>query len=438
MENLTDQLRIDALALPRESAISATQWKSFIGALGGWTLDGFDLSIFGLVLLPAMTELLPKSGYEVTVANIGFFGQLQVAIFLAGWGCSFIWGPIADRVGRVPALTLSILVYAVFTCCAGFSQDIWQLSGFRFLSAVGLGGEWAMAGTLVAETMPERLRPRFGGILHAGCYFGILCGSLVNYFVGINLGWRVMFYIGLLPALFVIYIRSQTAESGKWIKVSERTKKASFSAFLFKILQPPLRARTWVNVLLLFVALMGFWAGSQYLGTSILTLAAQQGIEKVVALKLATLGLGILSFFTIVGCLLAPWLADRIGRQHALIVTFILMIVGIAGGFGWAYYQNNMLLFFAFIPVLGLGGADFALFTIWLPEQFPTEVRATAFAFCTTISRFVAAAGTFLIGYAISSAHTIGWPLALTALPFFIGIGLAYLAPETRGQALPE
>jgi MFS family permease len=435
---MTDQLRLEALASSPDREISTKQWKSFIGALGGWTLDGFDLSIFGLVLLPAMTELLPKSGYEPNIANIGFFGQLQVAVFLAGWGCSFLWGPVADRIGRVPALTMSILVYAVFTCCAGFSQDIWQLSGFRFLSAVGLGGEWAMAGTLVAETMPERLRPRFGGILHAGCYFGILCGALVNYFIGISLGWRVMFYIGLLPALFVIYIRSQTTEPGKWVKVSDRTKNTGFADFLRKILSPPLRSRTWVNVLLLFVALMGFWAGSQYLGASILTLAAQQGIEKSTGLKLATLGLGILSLFTILGCLLTPWLADRIGRRHALAATFLLMIVGIAGGFGWAYYQNSMLLFFAFIPILGLGGADFALFTIWLPEQFPTDVRATAFAFCTTMSRFVAAAGTFLIGYAIASAHTIGWPLALTAVPFLLGLWLVYLAPETKGQALPD
>jgi MFS family permease len=436
---VSDQLRMEALASPpRESSISTQQWKTFAGALGGWMLDGFDLSIFGLVLLPAMTELLPKSGYVATAANIGFFGQMQVAIFLAGWGCSFVWGPIADRFGRVPALTLSILVYAVFTCLAGFSQDIWQLSAFRFLSAVGLGGEWAMAGTLVAETMPDRLRPRFGGILHAGCYFGILCGSIVNYFVGIDLGWRAMFYVGLLPALFVLYIRSQTVEPGRWVKVSDRTKKTGFLSFLAKILAPPLRARTWINVLLLFVGLMGFWAGSQYLGASILTLSAQQGIEKATALKLATFGLGLLSVFTIIGCLAAPWFANRIGRQNTLVVTFVLMIVGIGAGFGWAFYQNNMVLFFLFIPIMGLGGADFAMFTIWLPEQYPTEVRATAFAFCTTMSRFVAAAGTFAIGYAIASAHTIGWPLALTAVPFLVGIWLAYQAPETRGQVLPD
>lgn len=429
---------VQARAGQGESAITARQWKSFIGAFGGWMLDGFDLSIFGLVLLPAMTELLPKSGYEVSTGTIGFFGQLQVAIFLAGWGCSFIWGPLADRLGRVPALMFSILVYAVFTCLAGFSQNIWQLSLFRFVSAVGLGGEWSMAGTLVAETMPERLRPMFGGILHAGVYIGILLGAVVNYFVGIDLGWRWMFYIGILPALFVLYIRSQTQEPGRWIKVSDRTRRRTYLKFLVKILQAPYSKRTWINVALLFVALTGFWAGSQYLGTAILTLAGQQGIERPVALRLATFGLGALSVFTIVGCLIVPWLADRIGRQNALALTFLLMIIGIAGGFGWGYYTNSMVAFLAFIPILGLGGADFAMFTVWLPEQYPTEIRATAFAFCTTMSRFVAVAGTFVIGYAIASAHTIGWPLALTAVPFVFGLRLAYLAPETKGEVLPE
>src|ERR1700719_2546386 len=116
------------------SRITPNQWKSFIGAFGGWALDGFNVGIFGLVMAPAMRELLPKSGYQVNAATVGYFGQLGVAIFLAGWGCSFLWGPIADRVGRLPAMMYSIVVYAFLTCLAGFSQDIWQLSLFRFIA----------------------------------------------------------------------------------------------------------------------------------------------------------------------------------------------------------------------------------------------------------------------------------------------------------------
>ncbi len=417
--------------------ITANEWKGFVGAFGGWALDGFEISIFGLVMAPAMAELLPESGYQVSTATIAYFGQLGVAVFLAGWGTAFVWGPIADRFGRLPALMYSIMVYAVFTFLAGFSQNIWQLFLFRFIAAIGVGGEWAMAGTLVAETMPEHSRSKFGGLLHTGVYVGTLLGSLVYYTVGIQLGWRWMFYFGIAPALFVLYIRSQTKESRRWVRVAEGSRDVGYLTFLGKILRPPYRNRTWINVLLLFVALTGFWAGSQYLGTAILTLAVQGGTDNTGASRLAALGLALLSAFTIVGCLVAPWLADRFGRRSALAILFAVMAIGIVGGFGWGY-SASLAAFFAFIPILGIGGGDFALFTVWLPEQYPTEIRATAFAFCTTMSRFIAAAGTFLVGYAIAKAGTLGWPLALTGLPFLIGIWLCYLGPETKGQPLPQ
>jgi MFS family permease len=430
--------RVQPASVSGEVRISANQWKGFIGAFGGWTLDGFNMSIFGLVLAPAMAELLPKSGYAVTPQTVGYFGQLGVAIFLAGWGCSFIWGPLADRAGRVPAMMYSVLVYAVFTCLAGFSQNIWELFLFRFIAAVGIGGEWAMAGTLVAETMPERARPLFGGILHAGVFVGTLLGSVVNYAIGIHFGWRWMFYLGVVPAAFVLYIRSQTQEPARWVQISGEMRRTPYLEFLAKILRPPYRRRTWINVLLLFTALTGYWAGSQYLGAAIVTLSVQQGITRTTGLHLATLGLGLLSVLSIAGCLIVPWLGKRVGRQNTLALLFVLMIVGIAGGYGWGYYAHSMTAFFVFIPILGIGGADFAVFTVWLPEQYHTEVRATAFAFCTTLSRFIAAAGTFLVGYAISTAHTIGRPLALTALPFAVGIWLCYFAPETKGKPLPQ
>jgi MFS family permease len=220
------------------------------------------------------------------------------------------------------------------------------------------------------------------------------------------------------------------------VRVSGETRKTAYSAFLIRILQPPYRNRTLINTLLLFIALTGFWAGSQYLGTAIVTLAAQQGLSTE-APRLAAQGLALLSICTIIGCLMVAPLAGRIGRRGTLAVLFTLMIVGIAGAFGWGYYAHSMIAFFAFIPILGIGGGNFAVFTVWLPEQYPTEIRATAFAFCTTMSRFVAAACTFLVGYGIARAGTIGWPLALTAVPFVFGIWLAYRAPETTDEMLP-
>jgi len=418
-------------------ALTKAQWGGFFAAFGGWMLDGFDSSIFGLVLVPTLTELLPRSGYTVDTATIGFFGQLMAAFYLLGWGFSFIIGPIADRYGRMPTLMGSIIIYSIFTALSGFCDNVWQLGACRFMAAFGLGGEWSIAGTFVAETMPERVRARFGGLLHSGAYIGLLLGAVLNYVIGIQLGWRWMFIIGIIPAFFVFYIRSQAVEPERWVKVSTQTRRESYGVFIARILQPPYRARTWGNIALLIVAIVGLYAGAQYVGTSIIDIATREGLPRFEALRLASVGLGLVSLSTAVGCVAAPFLANAFGRRKALAFYFSLMTIGIAGGFGWAFY-HSLFAFFCFLPILGFGGADLAMFTIWLPEQYATDVRASAFAFCTTMARFVAAALTFLVGYGISSMHTIGTPLALTAIPFAIGIFLVVLAPETKGKPLPE
>lgn len=141
--------------------------------------------------------------------------------------------------------------------------------------------------------------------------------------------------------------------------------------------------------------------------------------------------------FTILGCFAVPRLAARMGRRGALASLFALMIVGIVGAYGWAYPHHSIALLFTFLPLLGLGGASFAVFTIWLPEQYPTRMRATAFAFTTTFSRWVAAGGTFLIGYGIHATGSLTLPLTLTAAVFVIGMLLVRLAPETRSTTLP-
>lgn len=427
---------------PRDPTTTVTprQRKAFISAFGGWLLDGYNAGLFGLVLSPALTELLPRSGYTADAGNIAFFGELGVAMFLFGWGCSFLWGPVADRFGRVPALMASILVYAVFTCLAGFSTDVWQLGIFRLLAAVGIGGEWSLAGTFVSESMPEKRRVFFGGLLHSATYWGFLLGALVNLAIGSLVGWRWMFFIGVLPALFVLYIRTQVREDTDQWKAARGERKAAglgFWSSLGKVLRPPYRSRSIVNATLVTIALLGFWASSQYLPTAIKRLAAENGWSAGAATAIGSVGTAVLSLLTALSCILAPSLCNRWGRRRTLAFFFATMIVGIAGGYAIAFPQYSLVWFFVFVVVMGIGGADFAVFTIWLPEQYPTTVRASGFAFSTTMSRFVAAAGTFAIGYGIS-AGGIALPLALTAVPFLLGFLLLRLAPETRDQVLPE
>ncbi|MER6126038.1 MFS transporter [Streptomyces sp. NPDC001795] len=430
---INEQTTTTSAATVPERLTKAQRHASW-GSFGGWAMDGFNWTIFGLVLAPTMTELLPRAGIKVTPDNIGWYGQISAALFLLGWGCSFIWGPIADRFGRKPAMMASILMYGVFTALAGISTNLWQWNAFRFLAAIGVGGEWAMAGTLLSEVMPERVRERFGGLMHFAAYFGVLA---VYPLFGPERGWRGMFFIGGFPALAVFLIRRSTPEPERW-KDKSHAAERSFWQPVVEILTPPYRGRTIGNLLLLVVCVIGLWAGSTYVPTAMNNLSAQAGYGHDTTVHLASLSSMTVGAFTILGCFAVPRLAGRLGRRGALATLFGLMIVGTVGAYGVAFPMSSIGLPFVFLPVLGLGGASFAVFTIWLPEQYPTRMRATAFAFTTTFSRWFAAAGTFLIGYGIHAAGSLTLPLSLTAVVFVVGMGLVRLAPETRGQALPD
>lgn len=395
---------------PTPNRLTGPQRHAFWGSFGGWAMDGFSWTIPGLVLAPALTALLPASGIPVTPDNIGWHGQVSAAVFLLGWGCAFIWGPIADRFGRKPAMMASILMYGVFTALAGTATHLWEWNTYRFLAAVGVGGEWAMAGTLLSEVIPERVRARFGGLMHSAAYFGVLAISVIYLLAGPELGWRGMFFVGGLPALAVFLIRRTTPEPERWQEDTSSQQARSFWQPVVEVLSPPYRARTVGNLLLLVVCVIGLWAGSTYVPTAMTGLSEEAGYSHAATVRLASLSSMTVAAFTILGCFAVPRIAARMGRRGALASLFALMIVGIVGAYGWAYPHHSIALLFAFLPVLGLGGASFAVFTIWLPEQYPTRMRATAFAFTTTFSRWVAAGGTFLIGYGIHATGSLTLP----------------------------
>ena len=188
-----------------------------------------DSYIFALVMVPALRELLPPSGLRADIASIGFYGGLMFALFLLGWGFAFLWGPVADKFGRVRALMVTILWYSTFTFLCCFSAKVWQLGLFRMLAGIGIGGEWAMGGTFVSEEWPEHRRKIAAGWMHTGYYVGFFLAALANYFLGARYGWRVMFAIGGFPALLVGFIRYGVTDSARWRSKAEQMKKWSVS-----------------------------------------------------------------------------------------------------------------------------------------------------------------------------------------------------------------
>ncbi len=368
------------------ASLTRNQIRGFWASWGGWTLDGMDSVVYALVLVPALRELLPHSGIVANKGNIGYYGSLSFALFLIGWGLAFLWGPIGDKFGRVRTLMLTIVWYSVFTFLSAFVTNVWQLAILRLLAGIGIGGEWAMGGTFVAEEWPENRRRMGAGFMHTGYYVGFFLAALANYAIGSHYGWRWMFVVGGLPALLLAWIRHGVVEPVAW------KKRESAGGHVGKA-----------------------------------------------AAQISSYGVMLISFATILGCLAMPSLAERLGRRGALAFFFTLMMVFIALTFGKVFYLGPSALpwFFVCLFFLGLGGANFAVYTLWLPEQYPTECRASAFAFATSFARFGGAGITFLVGSGVRHYGSLGMPVAMTSIAFALGLLLIPFAAETRGQHLP-
>jgi len=396
-----------------------------------------DSFIYALVLAPALTELLPNSGYAATPADVGRAGSILFALFLVGWGLSSLWGPLADRFGRTKVLAATIFTFAIFTGLSATAHTVWELGIYRFIAGVGIGGEWALAGTYVAEAWPEDRRKMGAGYLQTGYYAGFFLAAALNYTVGARLGWRAMFLTGIVPVVVAIGILLRVKEPERWKKEGHLAQVRKNP--LMMIFRAPYSRRTVVNAALLTVAIIGLWAGAVYEPSAVTRLALKEGMSKPDAARMASIATGFLAVGTILGCLALPPLAERFGRKKTLAFYFVGMAVAITAAFGWAFHlEHGLWPFVAVLFVLGFFGGNFALFSLWLPEQYATEVRATAFAFCTSVGRFIGAGVNFALSALVLRMGELGTPVALTSLAFVLGLAIIPFALETHGKPLPS
>jgi MFS family permease len=282
------------------------------------------------------------------------------------------------------------------------------------------------------------------GYLQTGYYAGFFLAAALNYTVGASLGWRAMFLCGLFPVAVSVLTLLSVKEPERWQRKRQAQgpqRAARRRSPLMQIFRPPYLARTIVMSVLLSVAVIGLWAAAVYEPTAITILARAQGMDGPSAARMASFGTALLSVGTILGCLALPVLAERCGRRSTLAIYFAGMALTIFLGFGWAFYLPVGTALPAFIVVLfflGFAGGNFAVFSLWLPELFATEVRATAFAFCTSIGRFIGAGVNFALAASVTAMGTLGTPVAFTAVAFGLGLLVIPFAYETRGKVLPD
>ena len=398
-------------------------------------LDGFDSSMYGYILVGALTELLPASGIEASRANIGLYGGLLFSIFMLGWACSMVWGWAADRYGRVRIMCWTVLVYSVFTALCGLSTGIVTFALFRFAAGFGIGGEWAAGTPLLQESVPENTRVRLAGWLHTATPTGLFLAAFVTLVAGGMLGWRGMFFLGILPALLIAYLRTNIPEPAR-AAPSEMSKPA-FSALFSKN-----QARTtWSAALMMTCIIFGLWSSNFWAPTVIITGLVATGSTPAHAQQMGAVAGLITNVGTLAGCLLMPWITGRLGsRRWTAVLFFAGSLLSVVASYEVAIERlNDLTLFLILLPVLGFfTNGVFGLFTIWLPEMFPSALRGAGSGFAFSMGRVLGAAGPTLIG--TLAATTGSYPLAISLLSaiYLVGLPFIAMAPETANRPLAK
>ncbi len=403
------------------------QWLVLTVAWLGWIFDSMDALIYNLVLTPALRELL---GPRATAVDIGWYGGIILAVFLIGWAIGgIVFGIAADRFGRARTLVITILVYAVFTGLAGIARTWQELMLYRFFTALGIGGEWAAGATLVAEVLPESMRVRAAGVLQSAWAAGYFLAAGV-YLLLSPYGWRVLFFVGIAPAVVALLARLKVREPERWEKDKEPVAGHLRVAELFR---PERRRDTIVGSTLAFVAVFGLWGATNWTPSLISELLGRNVGTAEVARKVSYAVMW-LNAGALIGYLAFPPLAERAGRKAA----FAFMMAGAAVSLPATFLiSHSYATTLAIIPLLGFfTNGIFSGFPVYLPELYPTRIRATGAGFCFNAGRVLAASGPFITGVLTAQLGSIARAASSVAAIYVVGLAALVFARETKGRPL--
>ncbi len=434
--------------------VTRYQWLVLFVAWLGWVFDSMDATIYAIVLHPALDELLLVSvarggspgaispeviGLEVIGPEvIGWYGGIIFSIFLIGWAIGgVLFGVMADRLGRTKTLIITILAYSVFTGLAALSQDWWHLAIYRFLTALGIGGEWAAGASIVAEAWPEEKRAKAAGILQSAWAAGFFLAATFNLLLR-GYGWRALFLVGVIPALVALLVRLWVKEPDRWVRVhaEEQRSGRAHQLRLRELFQRPLRRSTLVGSWLAFVAVFGLWGATNWTPTLIAALPDMQGLDRAALSSAVSYAIMALNAGALLGYLSFGPLAERFGRRpvFALMCAGSLVMLPVTFLTPHAYLDVVLLL-----PLLGFfNNGIFSGFPIYLPELYPTRLRATGAGFCFNAGRVLASISPFLTGSLVASLGSFGRAASAIALIYLVGLVILPFAPETRGRPLPD
>lgn len=393
---------------------TTTQKRALITTSLGWMLDSMDMMLFSLVLVDLQRDL------HMSATTSGLL--MSLALISAAIGGVF-FGWFADKVGRTRALIASMLIYSIFTACCGLAHTVVQLGIFRFLLGLGIGGEWAAGGALVAETWPDEHRGKAIGIAQAPWAIGYALGAAITALVLPHFGWRAVFFVGVFPAAVTLWIRRSVKEPEIW-----REKVATMP--LRNIFRGKLGRVTLITASMNAASLFAWWGLFTWI-PNFLSLPVAQGGRGLNIIQTSTWTI-VMQAGTFLGYLSFGYFADTFGRKRTYIV-FLLMAAAIVPVYA-RLHDPNMLLMLG--PVVGFFGTGFfSGFTIIASEAFPTAVRGTAMGVVYNIGRLLSAGAPYLIGF-ITEISGIELALSSISIAFFVAALIATGLHETKIHAL--
>jgi MFS family permease len=456
------------------------QWFVFFVAVLAWCADCMDQQLFNLARVMSLTDLL--GGASADPAEVTKWASISTSVFLIGWATGgLVFGIFGDRLGRVKTLTVTILLYSVFTGFSALSQGPYDYCLYRFLTGLGVGGVFAAAVALLAETMPSNARPFTLGLMQALSAIGNCTAALLFIAIGLlglnghldplkSVGlsaWRVLFLIGIVPAVLVIFIQRRLQEPESWVQARDAAaagigKKLGSYGELFG--EATTRKHAILGMLLAFVGVVGLW------GIGFFAVDLQQKIfsktyaaeadalaltgqaradyingQKIIWAGVTSLAINIGAFFGMSGF---SWLASRIGRKPAFVITIIAAAASVALVFMGMQTRTDIVWMNVLMGVCML--ALFGGYAIYLPELFPTRLRATGTSFCYNVGRFIAASGPLMLGFLTTvvfayASENDTYPdrpfryagLAMCSI-FILGLLVLPFLPETKDKPLPE
>jgi MFS family permease len=436
-------------SLPWYRSLDQAQWKALIASTLGWTFDGFEVFALILTLSAALRQLLDPAQYPLNPTYAG----AVIAITLLGWGIGgLIGGVLADYIGRRRTMMLAILAYSLMTGLSALSWNWLSFAALRFLVGVAIGSEWATGASIMAELWPDAARGRGGAFMQSGYPIGCVLASGIWLVIGATgpNAWRFMYLIGVLPAGLTFWIRRGIPESPRWQRLSQRRRgarelqrqgtalegeDAALNRFTLVDLlsERALRRPLTLTLVMSLSVTFGYFGVSTWTPNYVGALATTAGLsgQRWAALAGLSQNLGAM-----IGNFIFGFLADSVGRKPTTILFFLTSLILTPIVYLWIQDLQFLLLAFGFYGVFVQG--IFSWLPIWLPELYPTRLRATAVAFCFNAPRLISWMGPLVAGTLIVSLGGYGQAATVVGLFYVLGLVAAPFLPETKGIPLPE